>query len=146
MLYSTLPPIHHHPSSIIVPLCNFLCAPYLQLTYDRSRILVRLRLSTQIASERLPFCQRAKDGLLDLISVLVQVHVPQHHDGAEKQRGRISKRFAGDVGCGAVYGFEDRAFRANIAGGGKAKAAYEAGRKIGETEGKRKSVDEEVNE
>lgn len=66
-----------------------------------------LALSAQISSQHLSFLQRVEDGRLDAQSVVIEAHVSQHHDGGEKESGRVGKGFALNIGGGSVDGFED---------------------------------------
>lgn len=42
-------------------------------------------------------------GRLDLVAVVVQTHVTQHHDGAEQQGSGIRQIHASNVGGGAMH-------------------------------------------
>lgn len=56
---------------------------YLQPRDDGTSVLMGLGLATQVTSESLALGQSVEDGLLDAGSVVVELHVSQHHDGAE---------------------------------------------------------------
>ena len=105
---------------------------YLQLGNDSAGVLVGLRLSAQIASQGLSFRQGIKSGLLDPVRELVELHVPQHHQGAEQEGGGVGEGLAGDVGGGTVDGLEDGALVADVAGGRQAEAADQTGAHVRE--------------
>ena len=92
----------------------------------------RLGLAAQITSEGLALGESVEDGRLDAVGVVGQAHVPQHHDGAEKQGGGVGEALAGDVGGGAVDGLEDGALVADVARGGETEAANQAGAHVGQ--------------
>ena len=54
----------------------------------------------------------------------------EHEHGGLQQRGGVGDVFAGDVGGGAVDGFEDGALDAEVGAGDEAEAADEAGAEI----------------
>jgi hypothetical protein len=64
-----------------------------------------------------------EDGALDVVGVLVEVHVPQHHHGTEQQRSGVSQLLAGDIGRGTVDSLEDGALVTNVARWGETKTA-----------------------
>lgn len=91
-----------------------------------------LGLAAEIAGEGLALGEGVEGGLLDPVGVLVQVHVPQHHQGAEEQGGGVGQGLAGNVGGRAVDGLEDGALVADVAGRGKAETADQAGAHVGQ--------------
>lgn len=56
----------------------------------------------------------------------------QHHDGGQEERSWVSEGLAGDIGCGAVHGFEDRALVTDVTGGGETKPTDQTGAHVGE--------------
>ena len=91
-----------------------------------------LRASAQVTSQGVSFRQGCKGSLLDPVRVLVQVHVPQHHQGAEQEGGGVSQGLASDVGGGAVDGLEDGALVTDVAGGREAETADQTGAHVRE--------------
>lgn len=60
-------------------------------------------VSTSGASEsHLLVSDGVETGRLDLVAVVMETHVAQHHDSAEQQGGGVRHVQAGDVGGGAV--------------------------------------------
>lgn len=105
---------------------------YLQLLDDGGSVLVGLGLATQVAGEGLALGKGVEDGLLDSVGVLVEAHVPQHHDGAEEQRSGVGEALAGNVGGGAVDSLEDGALVADVARGSETKTTDQAGAHVGQ--------------
>lgn len=64
--------------------------------------------------------------------MLIETHVLQHHDTAEKQRSRVSETLAGDVRGGTVDGLEDGALVADVSGRGKTETTDETGAHVRE--------------
>lgn len=91
-----------------------------------------LGLAAKVTGERLALGKGGEGGLLDPVGVLGQVHVPQHHHGAEEEGGGVGEALAGNVGGGAVDGLEDGALVANVAGRSEAETADEAGAHVGQ--------------
>ena len=89
-------------------------------------------LATQITSESLSFRQGIKCSLLDAVRILVQTHVPQHHEGRKEESGGVGKTLAGDIGGGAVDSLEDGALIADVSGGGQTETTDETGAHVGE--------------
>jgi hypothetical protein len=104
----------------------------LQLGDNGVGVLVSLGLATEIASESLALSEGVEDGLLNAVGVGVEVHVPQHHDGAEEQSGGVGEALASDIGGRAVNGLEDGALITNVAGGGKTETTNETSAHVGE--------------
>lgn len=105
---------------------------YLQPRDDGAGVLVRLGLTAEVAREGLALGEGIEDGRLDAGGVLVQAHVSEHHDGAEEEGGGVGEALAGNVRGGAVDGLEDGALIADVARGGEAETADEAGAHVGE--------------
>jgi hypothetical protein len=59
--------------------------------------------------------------------VVVETHVLQHHDTAQKQSSGVGKTLASDIGSGTVDGLEDGALVTNVTGGGETKTTDETG-------------------
>lgn len=104
----------------------------LQLLNDGTSILVGLGLAAEITGQGLALGQSVKDGLFNLVGVVVEAHVAQHHDGAEQQGGGVGEALAGNVGGGTVDGLEDGALVTDVAGGGQAETADETGAHVGQ--------------
>merc|ERR1712230_358969 len=104
----------------------------LQVLDDSVGVLVSLGLATQVARDGLALGQGLEDGALDLVGVLVETHVLQHHDGREEQGSWVGQALAGDVGRGAVHGLEDGALVADVAGRGQTQTADQAGAHVGQ--------------
>lgn len=104
----------------------------LQLSDDGGGVLVGLGLAAQVAGQGLALGEGGECGLLDAVGVVAEAHVAQHHHGGEQQGGGVGEALAGDVGGGAVDGFEDGALVADVARGGQAQAADEAGAHVGQ--------------
>lgn len=68
-----------------------------------------------------------EDGLLDLVCVLVEAHVLQHHDTAKQQRGRVSETLASDVRGGTVHGLEDGALVTDVSRGSETETTDQTG-------------------
>jgi len=94
-----------------IPLCH---NHLLQILNNSISILMRLRLSTKITRDRLALRQRLEDSRLDLIRVLVQTHVLQHHDRRKEKCCGVGKTLARNIRRGTVHGFKDRALVSNI--------------------------------
>jgi hypothetical protein len=56
----------------------------------------------------------------------------QHQTGCEQERHRISEALPGDVGSGAVHGFEDGRVVPDIGARSEAQPADQSGHLIGE--------------
>lgn len=104
----------------------------LQLGDDGGGVLVGLGLAAQVAGQGLALGEGGEGGLLDAVGVVAEAHVTQHHHGGEQQGGGVGEALAGDVGGGAVDGLEDGALVADVARGGQAQAADEAGAHVGQ--------------
>jgi hypothetical protein len=105
---------------------------YLQLGNNGRGVLAGLGLAAQVAGQSLALGQGVEDGLLDAVGVVVETHVPQHHDGAEQQGSGVGQVLAGDIRGRAVDGLEDGALVTNVARGGQAQAADETGAHVGQ--------------
>lgn len=64
--------------------------------------------------------------------MLVQAHVSQHHDGAEKESSWVGKSLASDIWCGTVDSLEDRALVTNVTRRSETKTANKTSTHIGE--------------
>jgi hypothetical protein len=73
-----------------------------------------------------------EDGGLDLVGVLGETHVLQHHDGGKEESGGVGKALAGDVRSGTVNGLEDGALVTDVAGGGQTETTDKTGAHVGE--------------
>lgn len=80
----------------------------------------------------LALCERLENGILDVIGMLVETHVLQHHDGAEEQRSGVSQLLSGNIRGRTVDSLKDGALVANVSGGSQAETANETGAHIGE--------------
>lgn len=90
-----------------------------------------LGLSTQVASQGLALRKGIKCGLLDPVSIVGEVHMSQHHHGAEKKSGRVCEALAGNIGGGAVDGLEDGALITNVSGRSEAETTNQTSAHIG---------------
>lgn len=70
----------------------------------------------------LSFRKSGEDSTLDLIGMLIQSHVLQHHDTAQKQGCWVCLLLTSNIRGGTVDSFEDRAFVSNVARRGKTQA------------------------
>lgn len=91
-----------------------------------------LGLAAEITSQSLALSQGVEDGLLDLVGVVVEAHVAQHHDGAEQQGSGVGKALASNVGGGTVDGLEDGALVTDVAGRSQAETTDETGAHVGQ--------------
>lgn len=91
-----------------------------------------LGLAAQVTGQGLALSEGGEGGLLDAVGVVAQAHVAQHHHGGEQQGGGVGEALASDIGGGAVDGLEDGALVADVARGGQAQAADEAGAHVGQ--------------
>jgi len=80
----------------------------------------------------LPVGQSVEDGFLDLVRVVIESHMLQHHHATQQQGGRIRESLAGNIRGGTVDGLEDGALVADVAGWGEAQAADQAGAHVGQ--------------
>lgn len=80
----------------------------------------------------LALSQGVEGSLLDASSVVVETHVLQHHDGAQKQSSGVGKTLASDIGSGTMDGLEDGALVTNVTGGGETKTTDETGTHVGQ--------------
>jgi hypothetical protein len=80
----------------------------------------------------LALSESIESSLLDASGVLVETHVLQHHDGAQKQSSGVGKTLAGDIGGGTVDGLEDGALITNVTGGGETETTDQSGAHVGE--------------
>ena len=71
-------------------------------------------------------------GCLDLVCVLVQLHVAQHHHARQQKCGGIGQVLAGDIRGRPVHSLENGAISADVAAGSEAETADEAGAEVGE--------------
>lgn len=83
-------------------------------------------------STYLALSKSVKDGLLDLVGMLVETHVLQHHNTRQKKSSRVGESLASDIGSGTVDGLEDGALVTNVSGRSKTKTTNQTGAKIGE--------------
>lgn len=96
------------------------------------RIIPRGKLHNQVMVKTyLALGESLEDGGLDLVGLVVETHVLQHHDGGKEQGGGVGKTLAGDVGSGTVDGLEDGALVTNVAGRGQAETADQTGAHVG---------------
>ena len=72
------------------------------------------------------------DGVFDFLGGFFLAEPIEHHGGGEDGADGVGFALAGDVGSGAVTGLEDGAIGADVAGGGHAHAADDAGGEVGE--------------
>jgi len=80
----------------------------------------------------LALSESVEGSLLDAGSVVVETHVLQHHDGAQKQSSGVGKALAGNVGGGTVDGLEDGALVTNVTGGGETETTDQTGAHVRE--------------
>jgi hypothetical protein len=73
-----------------------------------------------------------EDGGLDLVGVLGETHVLQHHDGGKEESGGVGKGLAGDIRSGTMNGLEDGALVTDVAGRGQTETTDETGAHVGE--------------
>ncbi len=81
--------------------------------------------AADVAGEGLAFGVDLFEGGLDLFGGVGFVEVVEHEDGGLQQGGGVGLVLAGDVGGGAVDGFEDGALVAEVGAGDEAEAADE---------------------
>jgi hypothetical protein len=93
---------------------------------------VGLGLSTQVTGQVLALGQGIENGLLDTLSLIVQAHMSQHHDGREKEGSWVGKSLASNIRSGTVDSLEDGALVTNVTGWGKTKTTDETSAHIGE--------------
>ena len=93
---------------------------------------MRLTLPPQIPRDNLALLERLENRILDLLRVLGQTHVLQHHDTAQQQRRRVRQPFARNVRRGTMYRLEDRALIADIPRRRETQPTDEAGAHVGE--------------
>jgi hypothetical protein len=105
---------------------------YLQLLDNGGGVLAGLGLAAQVTGQGLALGEGVEDGPLDAVGVVVETHVPQHHDGAEQQGSGVGQVLAGNVGGRTVDGLEDGALVTNVARGGQAETTDEAGAHVGQ--------------
>src|SRR5688500_7812160 len=72
----------------------------LELVDDGLGELLRRRLAARVSRQGLALGKRGKGGLLDPVGILAEIHVPEHHHGAEEEGGGVGQALAGDVGSG----------------------------------------------
>jgi len=80
----------------------------------------------------LALSQGVEGSLLDAGSVVVETHVLQHHDTAQKQSGGVGKTLAGNIGSRTVDSLEDGALVTNVTGGGQTKTTDQTGAHVGQ--------------
>lgn len=80
----------------------------------------------------LALSQGVEGSLLDAGSVVVETHVLQHHDTAQKQSSGVGKTLAGNVGSRTVDSLEDGALVTNVTGGGQTKTTDQTGAHVGQ--------------
>src|SRR5437867_12493901 len=78
------------------------------------RKLIRARRPAHIAGADLAFLKNFSHGVLDLICGGALFDVTQHQNCGLQKCSRVSDAFPGDVGSGAVHGFEHGAFLADV--------------------------------
>ena len=83
-----------------------------------------MRTLPSVKTVRTAFSMRSAASLL--------AEVAEHQHGAEDQRRGIGEAFAGDVGGGAVDGFEHGDAVADVGAGREAEAADQAGGEVGD--------------
>ena len=77
----------------ISPICD-----HLQVVNDSLGVLVRLGPAAQVTRQSLALGQRGENGIFDLVCVVIQAHMTQHHDTAEKQGSGIGETLACNIG------------------------------------------------
>ena len=78
------------------------------------------------------FGEDALDRAFDLVGGFLFFEIAEHEDRAEDQRRRVGEAFAGDVGRGAVDGFEHGRVVADVGARREAEAADQAAGEIGD--------------
>lgn len=63
--------------------------------------------------------------------MVVETHVLQHHDGAQKQSSGVGKGLAGNIGSGTVDSLEDRALVTNVTGGSETETTDQTSAHVG---------------
>lgn len=91
-----------------------------------------ITLQRERGETNLALSQSVKDSLLNLIRMLIQVHMLQHHDTTQQQRRGVRETLAGDIGRGTVHGLKDGALVADVARGGQTQPTNQAGAHIGQ--------------
>src|SRR5580704_8517756 len=86
--------------------------------------------AAEVAGNVLAFAVDLPKGVVDADGGGAFADVVEHEDGAHEESGGIGDAFSGDVGGGAVNGFEDGAFVADVSAGYDAEAADQAGGEI----------------
>lgn len=99
---------------------------------NKKLVVCTCQVSQSLPKTYLALGESLEDGGLDLVGVLEETHVLQHHDGGKEESGGVGKALAGDVGSGTVDGLEDRALVTDVAGGGQTKTTDQTGAHVGE--------------
>jgi hypothetical protein len=91
-----------------------------------------LCLSTGITRQGLALSQCSEDSLLDLLRLVIQAHMSQHHDTGQQKSSWVCESLARDIRSGTVHSLEDRALVADVAGGSGTKTTDQASAHVGE--------------
>lgn len=105
---------------------------HLKLFQDSVSVLLCSGLSTKITGNVLALGDGRERGVLNLVGVLVQSHVAEHHHGREEQGSGVGKTLALDVWGGAVDCLEDGSVATDVSGGGETQSTDETGREVRE--------------
>lgn len=80
-------------------------------------VMLACHVSVRISKDAyLALSKDLEDGGLDVVGMVVETHVSQHHHGRKKQSSRVGKLLSSDVRGGPVHGLEDGALVANVSG------------------------------
>lgn len=104
----------------------------LQLGTDLVCELGALGAATEVSSEVLALLDGLKGGAFNLVGVLVELHVAQHHHRGQQQGGGVGQVLAGNIRSGAVHRLEERSVQTHVAGGRQAEAANQTGAHVGQ--------------
>jgi hypothetical protein len=105
---------------------------YLQSGDDGVGVLVGLGLAAKVTGKVLALSKGVEDGLLDAVGVVVEAHVPQHHDGGEEESSGVGEALASDIRGRTVNGLEDGTLVTDVSGGGETETTDETGAHVGQ--------------
>lgn len=103
----------------------------LELLEDLSGVLGSRSVSSEITSDFLSFSDSRESSLLDLGSVIEEVHVTKHHDTGEKESGRVGLSLSSDIRSGTVNSFEDGSVLSDVSRGSESETSDQTSTHVG---------------
>ena len=90
------------------------------------------RFVATIKETHLALSKHLEDSLLNVVCVVAETHVPQHHQGGKEQGSGVRKLLACNVGGAAVDSLEDGALVTNVARRGQTETTDQTSAHVGQ--------------